>query len=446
MTIWYLDFNDGDDALAGTSPETAKQTLTGLTLTSGDTVRCKRGTTLNVYARYQAPSGVDNILIEPYGSGPKPCINGFFDPTDATSSTFQLSNRANWTFDSLKITRSLPDIYRAVPVFDLRGASVKDCYITIKNCDIQGGGDCIRIIDNINYTKIINCNLSGCFTDVIWIRPGTGTEIIGNTIGSYSVGDTLGDGIQMSEGTGTLLIEGNKIIMPPNVVKQGIFVQSDSLTAFTTIKNNVVYNPGVAGASISIEGSGEIIGNICVGNVSRGFSITSKADNQIARCISNFTISNYPTNSYGVFIDGEHTGKTVEVLNNTIIGQFQKGIYLYRTSGGTAKITNNYVDGRGRTLAPCIGIDNESAITPTVSYNNIINCLATVEGTMTESNTTSVTGTLNSYYQATSTTPTGEYINNVQDLFLKYFWNPPSIGAVEYIRPKTVVSTRTMRS
>lgn len=446
MTIWYLDFNNGDDALTGTSPETAKKTLTGLSLTSGDTIRCKRGTTLNIYTQYQAPSGVNNILIEPYGSGPKPCINGIFDPTNASSSTIQLSNRVNWTFDSLQITRTLPDIYRSISVFDLRGASVKDCYITIKNCDIEGGGDCIRIIDNINYTKIINCTFSGCFTDAIWMRPGTGTEIIGNKIKSYSVGDTNGDGIQMSEGTGTLLIQNNKIIMPPNVIKQGIFTQSNSLTAFTTIKNNLVYNPGVAGASIAIEGSGEIIGNLCVGNVSRGFSITSKADNQIARFISNITVSNYLSNSYGIFIDGAHLGKSIEIFNNTIIGQFQKGIYLYRASGGTALITNNYIDGRNRENAPSIGIDNESAITPTISYNNIINCLTLVEGTVTESNTSSVEDTLDFNYRATATSPTGEFIAFIKDKNFNFYWVPPTIGAFEYIRPKTITSTRTMRS
>ena len=446
MTIWYLDFNDGDDALAGTSPETAKKTLAGLSLVSGDTVRCKRGTTLNIYTQYQAPSGVNNILIEPYGSGPKPCINGIFDATNSSSSTIQVSNRVNWTFDSLQITRALPDIYRSVSVFDLRGASVKDCYITIKNCDIQGGGDCIRIIDNINYTKIINCTFSSCFTDAIWMRPGTGTEITGNTIKSYSVGDTNGDGIQMSEGTGTLLIQNNKIIMPPNVIKQGIFVQSSSLTAFTTIKNNVVYNPGVEGASIAIEGSGEMIGNLCVGNVSRGFSITSKADNQIARVVSNVAISNNPTNSYGIFIDGTHIGKTIEIFNNTIIGKFQKGVYLYKTSGGTALIVNNYIDGRNRETAPSTGVDNESAITPTLSYNNIINCLTLVEGTVSESNTSSTENTLDSNYRATATTPTGEFLGAARDKNFNFYWNPPSVGAYEYIRPKTITSTRTMRS
>lgn len=41
---------------------------------------------------------------------------------------------------------------------------------------------------------------------------------------------------------------------------------------------------------------------------------------------------------------------------------------------------------------------------------------------------------------------TGKHINIKQDSVFTTYWNPPSIGAFEYIRPKTITSTRTMRS
>lgn len=444
MTTYYIDPEQGNDVDNGTSENTAKKNIFNLTLVSGDVVLFKCNTVFIASQQYQAPSGVNNILFSSYGAGAKPVWIGNFSADNSTESTIQLSNRQFWTIQNLKILRTLPIPYAAVAVFDIRGASVKDSYLTIQNCDIEGGGDCIRIIDNVNYVKIKNNHISGCDTDAIWMRPGTGTEIVNNTISNYSVGGVLGDGIQMSEGTGTLLISKNKIVMPKNVVKQGIFTQTDSLTSYTIIKSNLVYNSGSATASIAVEGSGEVLSNICIGSFARGISLTSKGDNQVAKIISNYIFTNSTVNSDGIFISGNHLNKSITINNNTVIGMFTKSIYLLQTASGTCVINNNYLNGLNKT-GISIGIDNETFITPVLKYNNIIQHTTRIEGTISESNALSDLNALDYLGHPLSTTPSGIYTNNQLDNVLKSYWNPPSIGAYEYIREKAIVSNRAMR-
>ena len=93
MSIYYIDFFDGNDALDGLTPKTARKTQDSIELKAGDTVLFKRGTLFR--GRMKTVSGSENapICYGAYGEGDDPT---FCASTDVSySSAWILTDKEN---------------------------------------------------------------------------------------------------------------------------------------------------------------------------------------------------------------------------------------------------------------------------------------------------------------------------------------------------------------
>jgi len=135
------------------------------------------------------------------------------------------------------------------------------------------------------------------------------------------------------------------------------------------------------------------------------------------------------------------------IRNNTFVGN-NCGVDAHngevRISSNAQRnhtIVNNHIEAlpAGNTY----GIDVDPAATNVVlTKNNIVNCTTPVRAG-TESGTTSNNAVLLSSYRPRPGSPlieSGNYLGNLQDKNSTTYWNPPTIGAFEYIRPRTMRS------
>jgi hypothetical protein len=93
MSIYYIDFFDGNDALDGLTPQTARKTQDTIDLNAGDTVLFKRGTLFR--GRMKTVSGSENapICYGAYGEGADPTFCASTDVSD--SSAWILTDKEN---------------------------------------------------------------------------------------------------------------------------------------------------------------------------------------------------------------------------------------------------------------------------------------------------------------------------------------------------------------
>jgi len=110
-------------------------------------------------------------------------------------------------------------------------------------------------------------------------------------------------------------------------------------------------------------------------------------------------------------------------------------------------VINNHVEARNS--GNIYGIDADPLSTNiTAIRNNIFNCSTPVR-TAVETGTLNVDALLDMFFSPTTTSPliaAGTYVNASQDKNGVVYQNPPTIGAYEYIRPRTAATTRTMRT
>jgi len=140
------------------------------------------------------------------------------------------------------------------------------------------------------------------------------------------------------------------------------------------------------------------------------------------------------------------TGNTDGITQKhcTSVSSVQHG-YLFDTPLTNVTLQNCIAYKNGKGIAGFFGIVGSGVVTTDC---NVFGSAGTTNGT---SNTRLTTNDpkLNLYYQPTSTSPIinlGSFVGNLQDYTRKSVWTSPTIGAYEYVRPRTAASTRTMRT
>src|SRR5690554_6620038 len=107
-TVYYVDAMGGNDANAGTTPETAWQTLYRVNATefqAGDAILFQAG---GAWTGMLHPKGSGSdgqpIQIDQYGEGPKPLIAG-----DGVDAAIYFYNQEYWEVRNLEITNNAAD-------------------------------------------------------------------------------------------------------------------------------------------------------------------------------------------------------------------------------------------------------------------------------------------------------------------------------------------------
>ena len=229
---YYIDSRHGDDAAAGTSPETAWSSLQAANqhaFKPGDVIYLRSGQIFDGQFR-PISSGTDGqpITLTSYMDGPKPVIAGH----GLTRSAVFLENLSHWVIDSIEITNTgksgeakrvgvlvFAKNIGVVQSITLRNLLVRDVNGVISKS--EGGGTGIRwevdtrkVPTKIDNLLIENCHVLRCDRDAIkgWMDPwddlshlSTNVVIRGNLLE-----DIGGDGI-VPIGTERAVIEYNRV-------------------------------------------------------------------------------------------------------------------------------------------------------------------------------------------------------------------------------------------
>jgi len=369
VATYYFDATAGNDAHTGVCPCSAKQTFFNFVFAPGDVALLKRGATwLATSAWNTNANAADNVYWGAYGDGAKPHIcSAFADPAVAMA-TVHMRMRSGWTFDGIRFSRQHPPSLNGRAAVEVRESANNTRFLF---CEFVGGSDSFRAINNVTGLLVQDCEIHGALNDAVWMQCGDGTVLRRNRIWGYGTGSTDCDGIQVSEHTGTLVIEGNEIVMPMETVKQGIHCTSVATSPTTIVRGNHIHNPGNGvGALYSVEGNAVIEGNYATGNIGRAFSVTSRAVGQTQVTIrDNVTISDWTNNSFGVVVQGAHI-KTVRVSGNVLVGRWDRGVFLMSNAlpvGSSYFGGNNVIDCRSKEAS--VGFRNDSA-TAIVSFTD----------------------------------------------------------------------------
>jgi hypothetical protein len=108
-TTYYVDSISGSDGYGGTTPSTAWETLANVNATTfapGDQILLKAGCVWNDQRLYPKGSGTPGnlIVIDMYGTGPKPLING----NGVEQEALLLYNQEYWEISNLEVTNYDP--------------------------------------------------------------------------------------------------------------------------------------------------------------------------------------------------------------------------------------------------------------------------------------------------------------------------------------------------
>lgn len=149
-TVYYVDAAGGNDAAAGTSPETAWQTLgkaSGVTFGPGDRLLLKRGGTYQGgFTTRGSGTAQAPVTVSAYGEGALPVITG-----SSANGMFYIEQVSNWVVENLEFTA--PSGRGAIRVYACGGVNTEN--ITIRNCVIhdispsyKSDSNCAVYIDN----------------------------------------------------------------------------------------------------------------------------------------------------------------------------------------------------------------------------------------------------------------------------------------------------------
>ncbi|MFQ9509961.1 MAG: Ig-like domain-containing protein [Lachnospiraceae bacterium] len=159
-TTYYVDAENGNDVNLGTTPEKAWKTLdrvNAITYQPGDKILFKAGCTWNGVLK-PTGSGTEGapIVIDKYGDGPKPTINGNGTAGPAITGTVLIYNEEYWEINNLEVTNCEPTdnpgelmdsgtaeragilIYSSNQTKIYKHIRIRDCYVHDVNSSLQG--------------------------------------------------------------------------------------------------------------------------------------------------------------------------------------------------------------------------------------------------------------------------------------------------------------------
>jgi autotransporter-associated beta strand protein len=189
---YHLDSASGNDASDGLTPATAWQSLTkanSVVYQPGDSLLLKSGATWTGRLQPQGSGTLTNrIVIDRYGSGPKPLIHG----GGIAGGTVTLQNSQYWTIRNLEVTNN-------------GSSEPKKMGILVRN-------DCVGTLSGI---EVRDCDIR----DVAGVMDG---YIDGKESGGIVFSITVSN-LSVPSKWQNIVIEGNTI---RNVVREGILMQS----------------------------------------------------------------------------------------------------------------------------------------------------------------------------------------------------------------------------
>lgn len=439
MTTYYIDPEEGKNANDGLSAETPKFSLP--TPTSNNTYLFKRGTTYA--ASIVINSGVTGVTIDAYGNGNKPIIN----PGASDRWSVRISvGCTGTTIANLELTGALGNgSQTCFGIYIGSGVGATSDFVVVRDCYIHDitsntAGDCDGIIAFGNNIEISCCVIRNIPDDGIWIE-GLRANIRGNKISNVGTDNSVtGDCIQLngetaSSSAGEFRIIGNYLDHSNRLEKQGFIVSSASLGYGGQVAFNTCIFPldvsGIGGNACfySDQPGCQFIGNTTIGGT-YGILLDTGTSQQV---LSNLIIGSY----YGIVTSGSPTAMRID--GNTFVDCLYGGAY-FDSADNTSYIRNNIFYRCVRGLASHGSINKN-----TNSYfgNTLYNWASVAGGGAIDSDAFLGDPVLSGSYRPLSGSPlieAGTYLGSLQDNNSTTYWNPPTIGAYEYIRPRTMRS------
>lgn len=308
-TTYYVDSAGGNDTNPGTSASAPWATLAkvnGTTFQPGDKILFKSG---GVWTGQLWPKGSGTngnpIVIDSYGSGAKPIINGAGTSYPAnTSGAVMLYNQEYWEINNLEVTNfssSIVSSRAGILVYNNQPGLknhiyVRNCYVHDVNSDVNG-----------------NKNSGG----IIFF----GTHI--DKDGKATVG--------LQAGFNDVLVENNHVA---NVTKEGIRTKSDAGNGYPKISTNVVFRGNFVE---EVWGDGMVLAEVLSGALAEYNTVKNHSKTSSGNYAGLWT--HYTTGAVVQFNEvyggsgGNNDGEAFDSDNNCVGDVFQYN-YSHNNSGG----------------------------------------------------------------------------------------------------------------
>jgi len=292
---------------------------------------------------------------------------------------------------------------------------------------VYGSWKGIRITGNtIKNIRVENTNILGGAFSLFGTDNSTTSSFGVNLVTRNIIKNVAGQAGGINIGYGTAIIENNFI---------------DSLYTFSIDACGVLVDIGAKDCIVRKNTILNTLGKVGVTNSGCSIMILDANNTSIYGNIGNNT-------KCAVFFGTMTAGNTAYIYNNTFLGVKEIGVYVASgASRSSIYVNNNIYDTLDGSLAVSVqdtigGWSNEDYNYFSSSFSSAVN------HTMGANNLAQNPQLKFIYFPFTSSSAisVGTYLGNLQDKISNAYWNPPSIGAYEYVRPRTAATTRTMRS